>query len=72
MTVDRNALARDLEALGANATAASLRNGSIGESRVRRNLASLRDAYQKEGRSALADSMQEVIDRHWGRGRERV
>lgn len=66
MTIDRNALASDLESLGLKAVASGYRRDTLSTTRVLRGVERLRDVRQRAGRTAGATAAQEVLDRYRG------
>jgi hypothetical protein len=68
MTLDRQALATDLESLGLKAIAGAVRNDSISVERVMRSVERTRDRKRKVGDSKGAEAAQSVLNRWWGKG----
>jgi hypothetical protein len=67
MTIDRNTLADDLEALGLKALAPAVRKGTIDETRIQRSLQRTRRKRHEAGDVAGAKAVNDVIKRHWGK-----
>lgn len=65
-TVDRNALAHDLEALGLKAIAGAIRKGTVSVDRAMRQVERLRDQRREAGMHGCADGAQAVLNRYWG------
>lgn len=66
MTIDRNALASDLEGLGLKAIAGSVRNGQLTLDRVMRSVERTQERKREVGDSHGAEAVQAVLDRWRG------
>jgi len=68
MTVDRNALAADLESLGLRAISGAIRNGSLSTERAMQSVERRRDKRREIGDDKGAEKCQAVLNRWWGKG----
>jgi hypothetical protein len=71
MSIDRNALASDLESLGLKALAGSVRNGQLTLDRVMRSVERTRDKRREAGNAEGAEAAQQVLNHWWGKARDR-
>lgn len=68
MTIDRNALADDLAALGLKALSSAARKGTIDTERLMKSVERLRDQLRNRGDQERAEQAQQVLNRWWGKG----
>jgi hypothetical protein len=66
MTIDRDALATDLESLGLKAIAGAARRGTLDIERAMRSVERTRDKRRHAGDAKGAEAAQQVLNRWWG------
>lgn len=67
MTIDRNALASDMESLGLNALAGSVRKGTVDDARIQRSLQRTRRRRHAAGDTAGVKAVNDVLAKYWGK-----